>query len=809
MRKLFGVNRISAILILMVLVFFSLNGLSMAFQIAVDEGQIRGPDEYKGQLPLIFIAFADSTYPGQLLLGQQETPQGTNEFYWITALFDSGASMPGYVDNYCNYRNPGVFIGAQIAPLYGINYFNENCFPDNPDATTPVLSWNDPLLELNVHMYGLNAADPDTLLLPFPPGPGSGVAGPNWHKPTYLDSGWTTLVAIKAVKQMRALIDNRITVDRGGAKGPQVEFLSQTDSVAGISAGPMKVRLDLYDLLDDDPFTEDRWFLDGVTFGYNGNSAGSPTYRFLYDTATTFSAIDQAVAGDLGLNLSSPDFTCTINGNNYNGYYLSYVEMQRRNDSAANVYRVDNARICVEDNDPNTPRIVQSPPDTGGINHYHGVIGSNLFPVRFFLDGPANDLWILTDNGDLDGNLCIDTGDYDILNAELNKPTQSVDITGHVEIGTVVAGEGGWINFGYTSANFSVEPPLTLEIVEMEFNLAPTGVWVDADGSNVGGPNECGESIQRFPDPLVDTQQFGFTSSGAGSEDPCQVPWDLDLENSYNPQRADYYGGTVTITFKDGSKVTTTFNESDSAALASRESAAAASFSLNIANYQEPPNPIYDVNGDDEVNNNDLDALEALYDNPGGAPCFGGGEAEADLSVAKSDNIDPVEVGEQLTYTIYVVNNGPEQATGVQAIDTLPGTATFVSATASQGTCNQSAGIVTCDLGTLDPGVTATITIVVEPTAGGIMTNTANVTCNEQDPNPANDSATETTEVGVISDGDLDGDGDIDRDDINVIISHRNQPASDCPECDIDGDGTITILDAIKLKNMCTNPGCL
>lgn len=104
---------------------------------------------------------------------------------------------------------------------------------------------------------------------------------------------------------------------------------------------------------------------------YNGNSAGSPAYRFLYDTATRFSAIDRTVAGDLGLNLGNPHFTCKINGYDYKGYYLSYIEMQRSNDPAANTYRVDNARICVEDDDPGTPSIVQSPPDTGGINHYH------------------------------------------------------------------------------------------------------------------------------------------------------------------------------------------------------------------------------------------------------------------------------------------------------------------------------------------------------------------------------------------------------------------------------------------------------
>lgn len=58
------------------------------------------------------------------------------------------------------------------------------------------------------------------------------------------------------------------------------------------------------------------------------------------------------------------------------------------------------------------------------------------------------------------------------------------------------------------------------------------------------------------------------------------------------------------------------------------------------------------------------------------------------------------------------------------------------------------------------------------------------------------------------SEGDLNRDGIIDRKDVNIINRYRNQPASANPDCDIDGDGTITILDARKLVNMCTYPNC-
>ncbi|AZZ94120.1 hypothetical protein EUZ85_26735 [Hahella sp. KA22] len=62
--------------------------------------------------------------------------------------------------------------------------------------------------------------------------------------------------------------------------------------------------------------------------------------------------------------------------------------------------------------------------------------------------------------------------------------------------------------------------------------------------------------------------------------------------------------------------------------------------------------------------------------------------------------------------------------------------------------------------------------------------------------------------VGPVK-GDIDGDGDVDRDDLDAVVSARNTPAtgSDDPR-DLDGDGMITSLDARQLRLLCTRPYC-
>ena len=119
----------------------------------------------------------------------------------------------------------------------------------------------------------------------------------------------------------------------------------------------------------------------------------------------------------------------------------------------------------------------------------------------------------------------------------------------------------------------------------------------------------------------------------------------------------------------------------------------------------------------------------------------------ADLSVAKTDAPDPVLLGQRLTYTATVTNNGPNRANSVFMTDTLPAGVTFVSASATQGACAQSGGSVTCSLGGMANGTSAMVTVAVTPTVAGAITNTAAVTSSEIDPNAANNTVIATTTV--------------------------------------------------------------
>jgi large repetitive protein len=120
---------------------------------------------------------------------------------------------------------------------------------------------------------------------------------------------------------------------------------------------------------------------------------------------------------------------------------------------------------------------------------------------------------------------------------------------------------------------------------------------------------------------------------------------------------------------------------------------------------------------------------------------------EADLALQKTAPASVI-TGEELTWTLTATNNGPSDANGVTVVDPLPAGTSYLKSTSSQGSCAQAAGTLTCKLGPLAYKAGATITITARVTAApGPLTNTATVSGEEPDPEPANNEASATTTV--------------------------------------------------------------
>ena len=159
------------------------------------------------------------------------------------------------------------------------------------------------------------------------------------------------------------------------------------------------------------------------------------------------------------------------------------------------------------------------------------------------------------------------------------------------------------------------------------------------------------------------------------------------------------------------------------------------------------------------TNSTDFPTLNAAQPSNGTNPAFAGlgftdavlvrldsnaSTPSADISIAKSDAPDPVTTWSNLTYTLSIRNGGPDAASHVTVNDPLPSSTLFVSASTTQGSCSGSSA-VSCSLGTLANGGTATVTIVVTPTAEGQIMNTASVAADQIDPDSSNNTSTATT----------------------------------------------------------------
>lgn len=124
---------------------------------------------------------------------------------------------------------------------------------------------------------------------------------------------------------------------------------------------------------------------------------------------------------------------------------------------------------------------------------------------------------------------------------------------------------------------------------------------------------------------------------------------------------------------------------------------------------------------------------------------------QADMTIAQTPSAPGVNHGDTVTFTVTVTNNGPATATGISLTDMFMN-ATFVSVTGPMATCSGS-GPITCTIGTLAAGQSTTVTITLNASDLGTISNTANVTAVEFDPVTSNNGPnTATIFVGPRAD---------------------------------------------------------
>lgn len=120
---------------------------------------------------------------------------------------------------------------------------------------------------------------------------------------------------------------------------------------------------------------------------------------------------------------------------------------------------------------------------------------------------------------------------------------------------------------------------------------------------------------------------------------------------------------------------------------------------------------------------------------------------QADLSLTKTVSNSNPNVGSQITFTLRVLNSGPNATGGIQVQDILPAGLTFVNATTGY---NSGTGIWT--VGSLQVGQEAVLTITVQVGSTGVITNTAQITASDlydPDSTPGNNVPTEDDYASV------------------------------------------------------------
>ncbi len=249
------------------------------------------------------------------------------------------------------------------------------------------------------------------------------------------------------------------------------------------------------------------------------------------------------------------------------------------------------------------------------------------------------------------------------------------------------------------------------------------------------------------PDPVLAGESITYTVTvkNNGRSDAANVSVSDPLPASVTFVSATAPAGWSAITPAVGTRGTISFTKASLARLATATFTVVAKVNVGVADNAKVSNKVTATSStpDPTAGNNSATASTTV-------------NRRADLVVTLTDSPDPVHAGQNITYKVKVVNNGPGTASSLSMTDTLPANTVFVSNSGASGwLCTNpavgSSGTISCTAASAAPAAARTFTIVVKVdsgTANGTtISNTASASSSTIDPNPGNDSATKTTSV--------------------------------------------------------------
>ena len=309
--------------------------------------------------------------------------------------------------------------------------------------------------------------------------------------------------------------------------------------------------------------------------------------------------------------------------------------------------------------------------------------------------------------------------------------------------GTLNPGDSAEVTFQVT-----VETPASGTTIENTGSLDYTAQTLGEDFSFDTN------TVETPVPPLVD-----LSVVKSGSPDPAvpgePVTWTVEVSNA-GPNTAT--GVTVTESMTNA-----TFASASGATCAA--STGDTSFTCDLADIPAGDSVTFTITADTDPSLTDSDAVgntaiaDSNEDDDDATNNSGSAKLPidpvADLSIEKSDDLDPAQPGDTVTYTLTVTNNGPSDAHNVQIVDGPPPgvTVTGISLVApASGTCNLAANSCTVPLIAAGDTVDVEVTVTIDAATTGTITNTAKVSGEDPDPVSGNDSTTEDTEIEPVAD---------------------------------------------------------